>query len=271
MLAAIVESLRRCHHRQDARRHHHELESGRRADLRLRRRRDHRQAHLRPDAARACRGRASGSWSVSGAASGSSHFETKRRHQGRAHHRRLAQRLADPRRRRHDRRGLESRQGHHRPQAGRGGAGAAARRRRGGPGRGRSGQPHEGRIPGHPLPRAAHAAQRHPRLGQDPPLRQGRCRGPGGGPRGHRAEFAGPGPAHRGPARHLPHHLRQAPPRSPAAQPRRGHRGRPRRRHAGGRRQGHPHPQGARFARRARSPATPPGSSRSSGTCSPTP
>ncbi len=30
---------------------------------------------------------------------------------------------------------------------------------------GRGGQPHQGRVPRHPLPRAAHAAQRHPRLG----------------------------------------------------------------------------------------------------------
>ena len=33
------------------------------------------------------------------------------------------------------------------------------------PRRGRGGEPHEGRVPRHPLARAAHAAQRHPRLG----------------------------------------------------------------------------------------------------------
>ena len=45
------------------------------------------------------------------------------------------------------------------------GAGAAPQGRRGGQGRGRGGQPHEGRVPGHPLARAADAAQRHRRLG----------------------------------------------------------------------------------------------------------
>ena len=66
-------------------------------------------------------------------------------------------------------------------------------------------------------------------------LRSGRVddRGPGGGPRGHRAQLAGAGPAHRGPARHLPHHLGQAEARRPAGRPGRGHRGRDRRRAAG--------------------------------------
>ncbi len=89
-----------------------------------------------------------------------------------------------------------------------------------------------------PLARASHPAQCHPRLGQDPPLRQSRCRGFGGGALGHRAEFAGPGPAHRRPARHLPHHLGESPPRSPAAAPRRDHRSRPRRRAPGSQCQG---------------------------------
>ena len=41
--------LGRCHHRQDARRHHHELEPGRREDVRLLQRGDRRQAHRPPD------------------------------------------------------------------------------------------------------------------------------------------------------------------------------------------------------------------------------
>ena len=104
-------------------------------------------------------------------------------------------------------------------------------------------------------------------------LRSGKvdARGPGGGALGHRAEFAGPGPDHRRPARHLPHHLGEPPPRSPAAAPDRDHRSRPRRRAPGSQCQGDPHSQGARFAGRLRSPAMPHGSSRSSGTSSPTP
>ena len=192
-------------------------------------------------------------------------------HEGRAGHRRLAQHLSDPRCRRHDHRGSESRPGHHRAQARRGGAGATARRRRGGQGRGRSGQSHERRLPGHAFSRAAHPAQRHRRLGQDPPFRQGGCRGRGGGPLGHRPEFPGPDPDHRGPARHLPHHLGESAPRRPAAEPDRHHRSRPRHRAPGRQCQGDPHSQGARFPRRSRSPAMPHASSRSSGTCWPMP
>ena len=177
------------------------------------------------------------------------------RHQGGAG--RAAEAVRDPRQHRGD------------PPLGRG-AGPALQGRRGGPGRGRGRQPHEGRVPRDPLARAADPAQCHRRLGQDPPLGQGRRAGHGGGPRGHRAELAGAGPAHRGPARHLADHLGQAEARRPAAQPGRGHRGRDRRRHARRGRPGHPHPQGRSTRWPARSWGMPRGSSRSSGTCSPT-
>ena len=118
---------------------------------------------------------------------------------------------------------------------------AAARHRGGGQVRGRVGQPHERRVPGDPLARASHPAQRHPRLVQDPSLRQSRWGGFGGGALGHRAEFAGPGPAHRRPARHLPHHLGESASRSPAAAPYRDHRSRPCRRAPGRQCQGDPH------------------------------
>ena len=57
-------------------------------------------------------------------------------HERRAGHRRFAQRLPDPRCRRHDHRGGEGRPRYHRAQARRGGARAIARRDRSGQGRG---------------------------------------------------------------------------------------------------------------------------------------
>ena len=75
-----------------------------------------------------------------------------------------------------DHRGLEDRPGHHRREAGPRGTRAAPGGRPEGQGRRRGRQPHEGRVPRHPLARAADPAQRHPRLGQDPEHRPGRTR-----------------------------------------------------------------------------------------------
>ena len=57
------------------------------------------------------------------------------------------------------------------------------------------GEPAEGRVPRHPVARAADAAQRHPRLGADAASRHaaGRPRAPGH--RHHRPQCQGPGPA----------------------------------------------------------------------------
>ena len=88
---------------------------------------------------------------------------------------------------------------------------------------------------------------------------------------GHRAECPGPGPDHRGPARHLPHHLRQAAARRPAVDLAEVIEAAARRRA--------PRPPRPRASASSKvldslaGPVTgdPPGSSRSSGTCSPTP
>ena len=86
---------------------------------------------------------------------------------------------------------------------------------------GGGGQPHQGRVPGHRLARAAHAAQRHPRLGaaccapaRSTPRAAGRA-----ALETHRAQRAGAGAAHRGPARRLAHHHRQAAARRRAGRP----------------------------------------------------
>ncbi len=74
----------------------------------------------------------------------------------------------------------------------------------------------QGRVPRDAVARAAHAAQRDPRLDADPahatPTSPTDC----ARPRGHRAQRARAGAAHRGPARHEPHHLGQAPARRAA-------------------------------------------------------
>ena len=79
---------------------------------------------------------------------------------------------AAPRRRRRDRALVRHEHRHHRgaPQGGR--AGAAARKRAGGARRGRAGEPDEGRVPRHAQPRAAHAAERDPRVVADPARRR---------------------------------------------------------------------------------------------------
>ena len=122
-----------------------------------------------------------------------------------------------------------------------GGAQGAARQRARRARRGRARERHQGRVPRHALARAAHAAERHPRLGAAAAHRRPhaptelRAR-----PRDDRAQRARPGAAHRRPARHEPHHLRQAPARRAAAGPAVVHRGGGRDGDAGGRRQGHP-------------------------------
>ncbi len=77
---------------------------------------------------------------------------------------------------------------HHRGAPQGGGAGAVAGKRAGGARRDRAGRPHEGRVPRHSQPRAAHAAQRDPRLGADPaPGRSGGRREPTNWPRASRS------------------------------------------------------------------------------------
>ena len=69
------------------------------------------------------------------------------------------------------------------------------------------------------------------------------------GPGDHRAQRAHADPAHRGPARHEPHHLRQGAPRRAAGPARHLRRGRARDGPPGGRGEGHPAGQGARRQR----------------------
>ena len=88
------------------------------------------------------------------------------------------------------------------------------------------------------LPRAAHAAQRHPRLGLGAARRHARRGRRAAGAAGGRAQRAGAEPDHRRPARRLAHHHRQAPPEGAAAGPGEDPRGGGGHRAAGGRRQG---------------------------------
>ena len=162
--------------------------------------------------------------------------------------------------------------GRDRPQDRRGRARAAARQRAGGPRGGRAAEPDEGRVPRHPQPRAAHAAQRHPRLVAAAPHRRSSPRtdvaeGLETIERNARVQTA----PDRGPAGHEPDHQRQGPARRAAGRP--AGRGRGGRRDGPPRRrgQGHPPARRARPAGRRASPATPTGSSRWSGTCCPTP
>ena len=131
---------------------------------------------------------------------------------------------------------------------------------------------HEGRVPRDAVARAAHAAQRDPRLvarscsrgaTDDADARRG--------PRDHRAQRPRAGAADRGPARHEPDRLRQDPARRAAGRARRRS-SRPRSTRCGRRptRKGDPHPQDRSIRTPARCSAIRTGSSRSSGTCSPT-
>ena len=131
-------------------------------------------------------------------------------------------------------------------------------------------EPHQGRVPGDALARAALAAQRDPHLGRRS-LRSGRIDDAAPEPRarGDRAQHAPPGEADRGPARRLAHHLGQAAPRDRARRSRRGRRGGARERAPRGGGEGHParaqrstRPLGPVLGRRRRA------CSRSSGTCS---
>ena len=101
----------------------------------------------------------------------------------------------------------------------------------------------QGRVPRDRLARAAHAAQRDPRLGADARAPAGARRGrpARAGSRPSSATRASQAAAHRGPARRLAHHLRQAPARrrsrssSSSVVEAAARHGAP-----GGRRQGHP-------------------------------
>jgi PAS domain S-box-containing protein len=113
--------------------------------------------------------------------------------------------------------------GRDRAEGDRGGARAAARGRACRPRGGRAREPHEGRVPRHAQPRAAHPAERDPRVvgaaARRRPRRRQRQRGPGGrapGAGDDRAQRARADADHRGPARHEPHHLGQGPPRRAA-------------------------------------------------------
>ena len=72
---------------------------------------------------------------------------------------------------------------------------------------------------GDALARAAHAAHRHPRLARCSAPRRAGPRADRARPRSHRAQRARAGAAHRGPARRLAHHHRQAAARRPAGRP----------------------------------------------------
>ena len=107
--------------------------------------------------------------------------------------------------------------GHHRAEEGRGGEDASSGERARSAQRRGACEPHQGRVPRHALARAAHAAQRDPRLVADRPARRRRPERRAPGARDDRAQRARPGAADRGPARHEPHHLGQDPARDRAA------------------------------------------------------
>ena len=110
-------------------------------------------------------------------------------------------RPAAPLRRRHPR--------HQSPEAARERArGAARRRARGAPG-GRARRPHEGRVPRDAVARAAHAAERDPRLDASAAASQRRQDRRAKAVGDDRAQRARPGAADRGAARRQPHHLGQ--------------------------------------------------------------
>ena len=113
--------------------------------------------------------------------------------------------------------------------------------------RGAGRQPAEGRVPGHALARAAHAAQRDRGLG--PPAAERPPAGRGGaGARDHRQERDGAEPADRRHARRLAHRHRQAAPQP--ARRRAGAGGRRRARVAAARRRRQGDPDGAAGAGR---------------------
>src|SRR6267142_1496538 len=120
------------------------------------------------------------------------------------------------------------------PEARRGGARGPAPARAGGPGAAGGGEPLEGRVPRHRLPRAADAAERHPRLDPHAPHWRAARRGEAAAGAGdHRTERAGADAAGGGHPRRLAHHRGQAarpgaPHRSPRRHPGRDGRGPPR-------------------------------------------
>ena len=77
-------------------------------------------------------------------------------------------------------------------------------------GRGGGIEPPQGRVPGDAVARTAHAAERHPRLGDDAAERRVAGGARAAGRRGHRAQRAAAGAAHRRHPRRLAHHHGQA-------------------------------------------------------------
>ena len=149
-----------------------------------------------------------------------------------------------------------------------------ARRPRGGQRAGAPGsagsEPHEGRVPRHPVPRAAHAAQRHRGLGPRP-ARRAAGQGGGGARRGHhRPQRARADPAHLRHPRRLAHRHRQAAAERRPGGAAAGRWRRPWKRRARRRRRRRSASRPRSIPSRARSPATTIGCSRWSGTSSAT-
>ena len=92
------------------------------------------------------------------------------------------------------------------------------------PARSRSGEPREGRVPGHAVPRVAHAAECHRRLDADAARRHAGRAEYQARARGHRPERPSPGAARRRHPGCLADHHRRPAARCPAGRSRLGHR-----------------------------------------------
>ena len=140
------------------------------------------------------------------------------------------------------------------------------------PAEGAGSRPHQGRVPGPALPRAAHAALRHRGMGAHAAHERARRGDPRARHRDHRPQREAAEPAHRGHPRRLADRGRQVPRRDALGRPGEGARGRPRHRRPHGRGRGRSTLAARRPGARRRSPsAIPTACSRSRGTCCRTP